>query len=152
MFEEETYTFQESESSPAISLIADRPSQQEFVLTIEAEDGGVSMSKLNITNAEFIPFKPELRNNNSMVINIAITNDDVAESNRSQLLKLRRRLQSPSFANCVGFLQTCSNTAIHISDDDREENNIKSMCIFSKKEFTICRHRVYTSRVLIFSF
>ena len=130
-FEEENYIFQESESSPTISLNASRSSQQEFLLTIEPA-GEVSMSKANVTDGQSIFFTPAPQNNNSMIINIEIANDNVAESNQSQILRLRRLSQSPSFASCVGFLQACSSTTIHITDDDSEEYSIINLHVYER--------------------
>ena len=117
-FGEENYTFQESEGPHLISLNATRSSQQEFLVAIEPEGDGNSI--FTVTNAEFISFKPEQGNNSSMTISIDVADDNARGRNQSQVLRLQRRLQSPSFANCVGILQTCSSTTIHISDDDRE--------------------------------
>ena len=118
-FGEETYTFQESAASHVISLNASRSSQQEFFVAIEPERRGNSI--LNVTGAEFILFKPEQGKNNSMLIFIDIENDIAAESDQSQVLSLQRQLQSPPFANCLGFLQTCSSTTIHVTDNDRKD-------------------------------
>ena len=118
-FGEENYTFQESEGPHVISLKATRSSQQEFLVAIEPE--GRENSIATITNAELISFKPEQGSNNSMAISIDVANDNAKGRDRLQVLRLQRRLQSPPFANCAAFLQTCSSTTLHITDDDREE-------------------------------
>ena len=118
-FGKENYTFQESAGPHLISLVATRSSQQAFLVVIETE--GETFLTLNITNPELISFRPELGNNNSMSINIGITNDNAKGKDRSQVLRLKRQEESPPFVNCVEFLQTCSSTTIHITDDDREE-------------------------------
>ena len=124
-FGEENYTFQESEGSRDISLVATRSSQQEFFIAIEPE-GGQNLI-LNATNREF---KPEQGSNNSLTIQIDIVDDNAKGRNDlSQNLTLRRRLQSPPFANCMGFIQICSSTTVNITDDDREDT---LMCTFSK--------------------
>ena len=126
-FGEENYTFQESAGPHLISLNATRSSQQEFLLAIEPE--GRENSIAAITNAELISFKPEQGSNNSMTISIDVVNDNARGRNQSKVLRLQRRLQSPSFANCIGILQTCSSTTIHITDDDREEIVLKDACV-----------------------
>ena len=118
-FGEENYTFQESVGPHVISLNATRSSQQEFLLAIEPEVDGNSI--FTVTNAELISFQPQQGSNSSMTISIDVVNDNARGRNQSKVLRLQRRLQSPSFANCIGILQTCSSTTIHITDDDREE-------------------------------